>query len=50
MGFGAQASRIAIGTELLHKLIDPRPRNLLQKSMKNDILVLHGFDPFLVSS
>ena len=28
---------------------DKRPRNLLQKSVKNDILVLHGVDPFFES-
>jgi hypothetical protein len=31
---------------LNHKAIEHGPRNVLQKSMKNDILVLHGFDPF----
>ena len=44
VGFGLQATRVMIGTVLIHKPIDDRPRNMLQKSVKNDILVLHGFD------
>jgi hypothetical protein len=31
---------------LVHKAIEHRPRNLLQKAMKNDSLVRHGVDPF----
>jgi len=31
---------------LIHKPIVDRPRNMLQKSMKNDILMPHGVDPF----
>ena len=46
MSLGLQRARISVGIELLHKPIDDRPRNMLQNSMKNDILVLHGFDPF----
>ncbi len=48
MRFGFQAARIAVGTVFLDKPIDNAPRNLLQKRVKNDILVLHGFDPFRV--
>ena len=46
MSLGLQAARITIGTVFLHKPIDERPRNRLQYPMKNDILVLHGVDPF----
>ena len=46
MSFGFQAARIPIGTVLLHKPIEDHERNMLQNSMKDDILVLHGFDPF----
>ena len=42
MRLGLQAARIRLGTVLFHKPIEKRPRNMLQKSMKNDILVLHG--------
>jgi hypothetical protein len=48
MSLGLQAARIAIGTVLLHKPIGSRPRNLLQKRVKNDILVLHGLISFRV--
>jgi hypothetical protein len=45
MRLGLQAAPIAaVGTVLLHKLIDHAPRNLLQKFMKDDILMPHGFD------
>ena len=46
MGFGGNRAIIPVGIMLLHKPIDDRPRNMLQKAMKNDILVLHGVDPF----
>ena len=46
MSLGLQAARITIGTVFLHKPIDERPRNRLQYPMKNDILLLHGVDPF----
>src|SRR3990167_116353 len=46
MGFGLKAARIPFGIVLLFKPIHSHPRNLLQYAMKNDILVLHGFDPF----
>jgi len=46
MRLGLQGARISVGIVLLHKPIDERPRNMLQNSMKNDILVLHGLDPF----
>src|SRR6267378_3824649 len=46
MRLGLPAAPIAaVGTVLLHKLIDHAPRNLLQKFMKDDILMPHGFDP-----
>ena len=48
MSLGSQAARIATGAKLLHKPIDDPPRNMLQKPVKNDILVLHGLDPFRV--
>jgi hypothetical protein len=34
-----------IATVLLHKPFEARPRNMLQKIVKNAILMLHGFDP-----
>jgi len=45
MRLGLEAARIRLGTMLLHKPIENRPRNMLQKSMKNDILVPHGVAP-----
>ena len=39
---------IPVGVVLFHKPIEDRPRNLLQKAMKNDILVPHGVDPLRV--
>jgi len=44
MSLDLQAPSIIVGTVLLHKPIDDAPRNLLQKRVKNDILVLHGLD------
>jgi len=41
-----QTARIATGLMLLHKAIEPRPRNLLQQAMKYAILMPHGVDPF----
>ena len=46
MSLGLQAARIPVGIVLLHKPIEDLPRNMLQNSMKNDILVLHGLGPF----
>jgi len=40
-------SLISIGTVLIHKTIEDRPRNRLQETMKNDILVSHGVGPFV---
>ncbi len=48
MSLSRQTARIAVGAKLLHKPVDDRPRNMLQNPMKNDILVLHGLDPFRV--
>jgi hypothetical protein len=46
MGFGLHHARVPFSIVLLHKPIENCPRNMLQNSMKNDILVLHGLDPF----
>ena len=46
MSPGLDAARIIVGPGFIHSPIDDRPRNLLQKVMKNDNLVPHGFDPF----
>src|SRR5262249_22314031 len=43
---GFDAARIAVDALLLNKPIELPPRNMLQKAMKNDILVSHGVDPF----
>jgi hypothetical protein len=48
MRLGLQTARIGVGVKFFHKPIDDRPRNMLQNPMKNDILVLHGLDPFRV--
>jgi hypothetical protein len=48
MSFGLYHPIIPIGLVLLHKQIELCPRNLLQKVMKNDILMRHGADPFYV--
>jgi hypothetical protein len=40
------AARITVGSVFLHKPIALRPWNVLQKVMKNDILVPHGVGPF----
>jgi len=45
---GLNAARIIVGPSFIHSTINDRPRNLLQKLMKNDNLVPHGFDPFSV--
>jgi len=37
---------VALGFVSLSKAIHNHPRNKLQKFMKNDILMPHGFDPF----
>jgi hypothetical protein len=47
MSLGLYHPTIPIGIVLLHKQIELCPRNLLQKVMKNDILMRHGADPFL---
>src|SRR6185437_12359439 len=39
---------VPIGIVPVHKPIKCRPRNLLQKAVKNDILVRHDVDPFAV--
>jgi hypothetical protein len=46
MSLGLDDPIIPIGIVLLHKQIELCPRNLLQKVMKNDILMRHGADPF----
>src|SRR5713101_7934577 len=46
MSPGLDAARIAVGSVLLYKPIALRPWNVLQKVMKNDILMSHGVDPF----
>src|SRR5260370_17036229 len=48
MGLGLYDAPIPVGFVLIHKLIEGRPRNMLQKPMKNDILIPHGVDPFRV--
>src|SRR5260370_22847045 len=48
MGLGLYDAPIPVGFVLIHKLIEGRPRNMLQKPMKNDILMPHGVDPFRV--
>src|SRR6266404_8878767 len=48
MGLGFYDAPIPVGFVLIHKLIEGRPRNMLQKPMKNDILMPHGVDPFRV--
>ncbi len=39
---------VPIGAVAVHKTVERRPRNLLQKAMKNDILVRHGVNPLAV--
>jgi hypothetical protein len=46
MSPGLDAAGIAVRSVLLHKPIALRPRNVLQKVMKDDILMSHGVDPF----
>src|SRR6266511_4586007 len=46
MSLCLEAARITVGSVFLHKPIDDVPWNLLQKPVKNDILVLHGVGPF----
>ena len=48
MGLGLYDTAIPVRLVLIHKPIEGRPRNMLQKPMKNDILMLHGVDPFCV--
>ncbi len=43
---GLQPARIPLRFVLFHKPVEHGPRNMLQNSMKNDILMLHGVDPF----
>ena len=43
-------SLVLVGIVLVHKPIESRPPNLLQKLPKNDILLPHGVDPLLVFS
>src|SRR6266568_860817 len=47
MTFAGHDATIPVTIVLSHKAIEHGPRNVLQKSMKNDILMLHGFDPFV---
>jgi hypothetical protein len=46
MSFGLQTTTVGLGSVLLHKPIEKLPWNVLQEPVKNDILVLHGVDPF----
>ena len=46
MSLGLYDPIVPIAIVLLHKQIKLCPRNLLQKVMKNDILMRHGADPF----
>ena len=48
MSLGLYDTAIPVGIVTIHKPIEHRPRNLLQKPMKNDILMPHGVDPFRV--
>ena len=43
-----QDAIVPISIVFFHKPIEHRPRNRFQKPMKNDILMLHGVDPFRV--
>ena len=45
---GLHAARITVGIVLLDQSIDGSPRNVFHQPMKNDMLVLHGVDPFRV--
>jgi hypothetical protein len=44
MTFARYDATIPVTIVLGHEAIEYGTRNLLQKSMKNDILMLHGFD------
>jgi hypothetical protein len=46
MRLGLEGAWISLGLVLPFKAIHNRPRNKLQKFMKNDILMPHGLDPF----
>jgi len=46
MRLGLHHSIVPIGTVLVYKPIEHRPRNMLQQVMKNDILMRHDVDPF----
>ena len=46
MSLGLYDTAIPVGIVPIHKPIEDRPRNMLQKPMKNAILMPHGVDPF----
>jgi len=46
MRLGPQGARIPLSLVFLHKFVVQRPRNMLQECVKDDILMLHGLDPF----
>jgi hypothetical protein len=46
MSPGLHHAIIPVGIVFIHKPVDDRPWNMLQKAMKNDILMRHGVDPF----
>ena len=43
MSLGLDDAIIPVRVVLLHKPVEDRPRNLFQKAMKNDILMLRAF-------
>jgi hypothetical protein len=49
MGLGLNGPIVPVGIVLFHKPVERCPRNLLQKFIKNDILLPHGVDPLRVS-
>ena len=48
MCLGLNGTIVPVGIVLFHKPVERRPRNLLQKVIKNDILLPHGLDPLPV--
>ena len=48
MCLGLNGAFVPVGIVLFHKPVERRPRNLLQKFIKNDILLPHGVDPLRV--
>jgi hypothetical protein len=48
MCLGLNGAIVPVGIVLFHKPVERRPRNLLQKFIKNDILLPHGVDPLRV--